>query len=147
MKLANLLEWAPMIAALAAVAALLWQIDREIRSMKQKEAEVARAAKIKIISDLVAHRFVLTAGAMQKGGGDAEVEFNSALSRIPVDFIEHPEVLTKYRELGNGFTSEKFHDLIAAMLEIAGHRVPEHFTVELLENVPTRTDRAGRAGR
>lgn len=139
MKLANLLEWAPMIAALAAVVALLWQIDREIRSVKKKEAEVARAAKVKIISDLVAHRFVLTHRAIQRGSGEAEAEFDAALSRIPVDFIEHPEVLMKYHELGNGFTPEKFHGLIVTMLEIAGRRVPEHFTVELLERVPTRS--------
>ena len=67
MGIGNCLQWAPMIAALAAVIALVWQINREVRSVQKKEFEVKRAAKMKIISDLVAHRFVLTPqGTKQK---------------------------------------------------------------------------------
>ena len=62
--------------------------------------------------------------------------FDQALSRIPIDFIDHEEVLQKYVDLGNSFTAEKFQDLIKAMLAAAGHRVPDYFTVSLLENVP-----------
>ena len=138
MEIGTYLEWAPMIAALAAVAALLWQINREVRSVRRKEMEVKRAAKMKIISDLVAYRFVLTSNPSKQGGGEEALVFNTALSRIPVDFIEHNDVLRRYQELGNSFTAIKFHDLIAAMLKAAGYGVPEHFTVELLENVPSR---------
>ena len=146
MDTGNSLDWAPIIvalaaavAALAAVGGLLWQINREIRSVRQKELEVRRAAKMKIISDLVAHRFVLANVTSKKYGQEAELAFNTALSRIPTDFIEHNEVLIKYHEVGNSFTAEKFHDLIKTMLEAAGHRVPKHFTIDLLKTVPTKS--------
>ena len=138
--------WAPMIAAIAAllgaIAAVLglrWQIKQEIRSVRKKELEVKRAAKIKIISDLVALRFVLTPRGSRLTGQEAELAFNTALSRVPIDFIEHDEVLRKYRELGDSFTALKFHDMIKTMLEATGHRVPTYFTVDLLENVPTKS--------
>ena len=139
MTTGNYLQWAPMIAALAAVAALVWQIDKEVRSVQQKELEIKRAAKMKIISDLVAHRFVLTPRGGGQKGREAELALDVALSRIPIDFIEHEEVLRKYQEIGNAFTADKFHDLIKTMLEAAGHRVPKYFTVDLLENVPTKS--------
>ena len=132
-------KWAPMIAALAAVLTLVWQINREIHSVQKKELEVKRAAKIRIISDLVAHRYVLTPQGSRLKRQGAELAFDTALSRIPIDFIEHNEVLRKYRYLGNAFTAEKFHDLIKTMLEAAGRRVPTYFTVDLLENVPTKS--------
>ena len=138
MEIGNYLEWAPMIAALAAVLALLWQINREVQSVLQKELEVKREAKMRIISDLVAYRFVLTASPSKHGGQEEALVFNTALSRTPVEFIEYNEVLRQYQELGNSFTAKKFHSLITAMLDAAGYRVPEHFTVELLENVPSR---------
>ena len=141
MGIGNCLQWAPMIAALAAVIALVWQINREVRSVQQKELEVKRAAKTRIISDLVAHRFVLTPQGTKQNREEAVLAFDTALSRIPIDFIEHDEVLRKYHELGNAFTAEKYHDLIKTMLEAAGHHVPKHFTVDLLETVPTKSIR------
>ena len=139
-------NWVSMIAAfaafitsLAAVITLVWRINQEIHSMQKTELEVKRAAKMKIISDLVAHRFVLTPRGSSQNRPEAELAFDTALSRIPIDFIEHNEVLRKYRELGNSFTAEKYHDLIKTMLEAAGHRVPTYFTVDLLENVPTKS--------
>lgn len=141
METSNYLHWAPMIIALAAVATLVWQIHQETNAVQQKELEVKRAAKMKIISDLVAHRFVLTPRGGKQNRPEAELAFDTALSRIPIDFIEHNEVLTKYHELGNSFTPEKYHDLIKAMLEAAGHQVPKHFTVDLLETVPTKSIR------
>ena len=141
METDNYLHWAPMIAALAAVLALVWRINREIRSVQQKEFEVKRAAKMKIISDLVAHRFVLTPRGSKQNRQEAALAFDTALSRIPIDFIEHNEVLRQYQELGNAFTAEKYHDLIKTMLEAAGHRVPKHFTIDLLETVPTKSIR------
>lgn len=137
MSLDVYLQWAPMIAALAAVATLVWQINREIQASNRNEKEIRRAAKMKIISDLVALRFVLTSNrATTQTRQEDRVAFDQALSRIPIDFIDHEEVLLKYVDLGNSFTAEKFHDLINAMLEAAGHRVPDYFTVNLLENVP-----------
>ena len=137
MNTGNYLHWAPMITALAAVLALVWQINREIRSAEKNELEVKRAAKIKIVSDLVAHRFVLTPRGSRQNRREAELAFDTALCRIPIDFIGHDEVLRKYRELGNSFTAEKYHDLIKTMIEAAGHRVPTYFTSDLLANVPT----------
>lgn len=139
MTSSNFLHWAPMIAALAAVLALLWQINQEIRSAQEQALEIKRAAKMKIISDLVAHRFVLTPRGSRQNRREAELAFDTALSRIPIDFIEHDEVLSKYGELGISFTAEKFHDLIKTMLQAAGHRVPQYFTVDLMENVPTKS--------
>ena len=139
MEAGNYLHWAPMVAAIAAVLALLWQINREIRSVRQKEVEVQRAAKTKIISDLVAHRFVLTPRGSRQKIREAELAFDTALSRIPIDFIEHGEVLRIYQELGNAFTAGKYHELITTMLKAAGYHVPEHFTIELLESVPTKS--------
>ena len=133
------LSWAPMIAALAAVLTLTWQIHREAKSVQRKELEIKRAAKMRVISDLVALRFVLTPRGSSQNRRDAELAFDTALSRIPIDFIEHDEVLERYRELGNAFTANKFHDLIKTMLEAAGHRVPGHFTIDLLETVPTKS--------
>ena len=135
----NYLEWAPMIAALVAVFTLTWQIHRETKSFQQKELEVKRAAKMKIISDLVSLRFVLTSPREVPNLQNAELEFNCALSRIPIDFIDHSEVLSRYHELGNSFTAVKFYELIKKMLECTGHRVPEHFTVNLLETVPSKS--------
>ena len=132
-------NWAPMILALVAVLALAWQIGREVQSLQRKELEVKRAAKMKIISDLVELRFVLTPRGIKQNRQEAELAFDMALSRIPINFIEHKEVLRKYAELGDSFTAEKFHDFIKTMLEAAGHRVPEYFTTDLLENVPTRS--------
>ena len=51
MSLDIYLQWAPMIAALAAVAALVWQINREIQASSRNEKEIRRAAKMKIISE------------------------------------------------------------------------------------------------
>ena len=136
----NYLEWAPMIAALAAVFTLAWQIHRETKSNQQKELEVKRAAKMKIISDLVSLRFVLTPQSGVPNLQNAQLEFNSTLSRIPIDFIDHNEVLERYHELGNSFTSEKYYDLIKKMLESAGHPVPEYFTVDLLDTVPSKSN-------
>lgn len=133
----NYLEWGPMIAALAAVLTLAWQIHREIKSVQQKEMEVKRAAKMKIISNLVSLRFVLISSEGLRKSKKAELAFNSALSRIPVDFIDHEEVLIRYNELGNSFTGDKFHDLIARMLESTEHRVPDYFTVDLINTVPS----------
>ena len=141
METGNYLHWAPMIIALAAVATLAWQIHQEINAVQQKELEVKRAAKTRIISDLVAHRFVLTPQGTKQNREEAVLAFDTALSRIPIDFIEHDEVLRKYHELGNAFTAEKHHDLIKTMLEAAGHHVPKHFTVDLLETVPTKSIR------
>ena len=132
-----------MIAALAAVLTLAWQIRQEARAVQRKELEVTRAAKMKIISDLVQLRFVLTPRGIVQNITEAEIAFNMALSRIPIDFIEHKEVLLKYEQLGNSFTAEKFHDFITTMLEAAGHQVPEYFTAGLLENVPTRSTSVG----
>ena len=135
----NYLEWAPMIAALVAVFTLTWQIHRETKSFQQKELEVKRAAKMKIISDLVSLRFLLTSPREITNLRNAELAFNSALSRIPIDFIDHNEVLERYHELGSSFTAKKFYDLIKKMLESTGHCVPEYFTVDLLETVPTKS--------
>lgn len=132
--------WAPMILALVAVLTLAWQIGREVLSLQRKELEIKRAAKMKIISELVELRFVLTPRGIKQNRQEAELAFDMALSRIPINFIEHKEVLRKYAELDDSFTAEKFHDFIRTMLEAVGHHVPEYFTTDLLEKVPTRRE-------
>ena len=128
-----------MLVALAAIFTLVWQIFREIRAHQQKNIEIKRQAKIKIVSDLVSLRFILTSPKVDSDRQNAELEFNRTLSRIPIDFIEHKQVLIEYQELGDEFTAEKFHSLIKEMLEAAGHTVPAHFTVKLLETVPSKS--------
>ena len=104
--------------------------------MRQKELAVKRAAKMKIISDLVAYRFVLTDRGSGQDLQEAKIIFDTALSRIPIDFIEHEEVLDRYKKLGTNFTPEKYYELIKTMLEAAGHIIPECFTIDLLKTVP-----------
>jgi hypothetical protein len=105
--------------------------DRMQRVHQERDAKIAR--RMKIISDLVAYRFVLTDGRESSRG---IFGFNSALNRIPIEFIDSVDVLDKYRRFGNSFNAERYHSLIISMIK-STRELPVHIDVQLLETVPS----------
>lgn len=130
---------AGLIGAAATVGVALFTLayqvyrDRQQRIISDQEAKIAR--RMSIISDLVANRFILTEGRASPRGIFA---FNSALGRIPIEFIDDPRVLDGYRSIGRDFTAERFHNLIVTMIS-ATRQLPGHVDVHLLESVPSAT--------
>ncbi len=113
-----------------------WLARKERTEAIRDEVKVRKMA---IISDLVAYRFVLTeAGNEIPEAALARLNFNSALSRTPVNFVENNAIMAKYSEFGSEFTGKKYHELITLMLEDALGYVPSGMTYELLLSVPTR---------
>ncbi len=121
-----LIKDASMLTALVAVSALVWEFRKNTLSIKRKEEEVKRAAKMKIISDLFEYRFLL----IGTSNPDGTLEFNKAIARIPIDFVEHKEVVEKCQELVEVVKKdhkqqdpskkkfpEKFHDLLNTMYQ------------------------------
>lgn len=128
-----------VIPGILAVCTLAYQIFQDATAKREETAAIKTAAKMKIISDMVANRYVLTDDGLDRTDSLVALrEFNSALSRIPIDLIDNEEVLRQYKEFGYGFTGEKFHSIIIAMLKDAGTSIPREFDVSLLATVPTR---------
>ena len=130
---------ATIVATLVAVFTLAYQIRENAIAKKDEALSTKKAAKLKVVSDLIANRFILTGNDEgHPGSAEATRDFNVSLSRIPIDFIENSEVLRLYRGIGYDFTAQKFFLLVKAMLQDAVGAVPAEFDVGLLDNVPTR---------
>lgn len=130
---------ATVCATLLAILALCFQTWLARKEKSEAIREEVKARKMANISDLVAYRFVLTEyGNDIPEAAMARLNFNAALSRTPVNFVDNKEILAKYSDLGSDFTAKKYHDLVALMLQDALGESPSSMTYELLLTVPTR---------
>lgn len=125
-----------LAAAVSAIAYQYWQYRRQLS--KAEKAEIANAKK-SVIEKLISYRFVMT-----DRGNDPEptMHFNAALSAIPVHFSNSKECMDMYRAIGDGFTGEKYYNLIIALMRdvpLGSSAIDKH----LLENVPSVKPKTG----
>lgn len=128
---------AGVIGGMFAVTAALSAVA--VQSCQARKEKIASEKK-RIIEALISYRFVLTAG--RKNDPLPTMRFNAALSAIPVQFSNSKDCMDKYRSIGNSFTSEKYYELIIALMK----DVPLDASVidkHLLENVPSVTPKIG----
>lgn len=121
---------AALLGALVTVAVQIY-LFRKQKTHQAEEDRVAR--RMAIISDLVAYRYVLT------GRGNTKISqfhFNSALSRIPIEFIDDTVVIDAYRSIGDKFSPEKYHNLILSLIS-ATRELPSHVDIDLIRSVPS----------
>jgi hypothetical protein len=125
-----------MAAALAAIAYQYWQFRRQL---VKSQKEIIAAEKKKVIEALISYRFVM---GERRNDPLPTMHFNAALSAIPVHFSDSKECIDGYRGIGDGFTPEKYYNLIIALMQ----DVPLGVAVidkHLLENVPSVTPKTG----
>ncbi|MBA2589471.1 MAG: hypothetical protein H0U98_12710 [Alphaproteobacteria bacterium] len=122
-----------LAAALAAIAYQYWQYRRQL---VKSHKEIIAAEKKQVIEALISYRFVLLGD--RRNDPLSTMHFNAALSAIPVHFSESKECMDRYRSTGDGFTPEKFYNLIIALMQdvpLGTSAIDKH----LLENVPSVT--------
>ncbi|MTE00514.1 hypothetical protein GIY56_09455 [Paracoccus sp. YIM 132242] len=129
-----------IIGALGAVAVGMFTVGYQIWQRrideKLRETELVMRQKMSIISDLVAYRFAITGGT--KNTPQDVSNFNAALSRIPVEFIDHPTCVELYRKIGDNFTAGRFYELINELVKAADPK-RKNFDLSTIEGVPTAT--------
>lgn len=124
-------------AAFAAIAYQYWQYRRQL---VKSQKETIAAEKKKVIEALISYRFVLLEN--RRNDPLPTMHFNAALSAIPVHFSDSKECIERYRTIGNGFTPEKYYNLIIALMQdvpLGTSVIDKH----LLENVPSVTPKTG----
>jgi hypothetical protein len=131
---------ATVVATFAAICGLAWQIRQSMNDRIEAASAEIKNRKIAVISDIVAYRFVLTAnGNAIPEASEARFHFNTALSRVAIEFLDNCQILTKYDEIGDEFTSQKFQELVSLMTEDATGKPLSTLAFKALEKVPTRT--------
>lgn len=122
-----------LLALTGSLALLAYQIFRDRADRRQRDLDHIRARRLLVISDLVAHRYVLT--NEQKKTAIGVASFNAALNRIPIEFIEFPTIIDKYRIIGESFDGRKFHELVMSLIDVTTDR-PRHLDYDLLSKAP-----------
>jgi hypothetical protein len=122
-----------LVGVLAALAFNFWLYRREI---KRIEALRVSEKKQEVIEDLISYRYAITQNFPSGKDAHSVSKFNSALSRVPIVFSHNEECINLYREFGDKFTAEKFHEFIVILMK----DVPldtDRIDSDLLKNVPS----------
>ena len=130
--------FALVVAALSnAVQIWLYRKDQ-----KKRASDEILARRRQVISDLIACRTALCKTPDQldhlltpyASMSPDRINFNIALNRIPVEF-HNQEILTLYKEIGDGFNEIKFYDLMEALWQATFNKAFP-IPISLLSNVP-----------
>jgi hypothetical protein len=124
---------AAIVASLIAVAYQFFQFRRQV---ELSDAAKIAAQKQKVIEGLISYRYVLTGNALVSANDTGVHGFNRSLSQIPVYFSHNKTCMDCYRSIGDDFTSEKYYNLIVALMSdvpLNAGTIDRH----LLENVPS----------
>ena len=116
-------------AAIFTVAAQVWLQRKE---QHKRDSDRIKSERLKVISDLVSHRYVIAGRPNSRG----VAQFNAALNRIPIEFLEHKDIIDLYHAIGTDFDAEKFHKLIIALLDVTLDR-PRYLDHEVLSLTPS----------
>lgn len=123
-----------ILALTGSLGAVAYQIFKDRTDRRQRDLDLIKAKRLSVISDLVAHRYVLTSENKKTQNGVAS--FNAALNRIPIEFIEFPDILDQYRSIGENFEAEKFHKLILSLIKVTTNQL-HHLDYDLLAKAPS----------
>lgn len=120
-----------LTAAITAISYQYWQFRNQMK--KNNEKEISDSKK-RVISELIAYRFVLIGD--RKNDPEPTMKFNAALSSIPIEFSENRNCIEKYRTIGNNFTADKYYGLIKILMDDVSLDA-NGIDIDLLKNVPS----------
>ena len=85
------------------VAAQVWLQRKE---QHKRDNDRIKSRRLKVISDLVSHRYVIAGRPNPRG----VAQFNAALDRIPIEFLEYKGIIGLYHEIGIDFEVSDLFD-------------------------------------